>query len=66
MGVHEQPSGVRLVDANVEQQIELEYFEIIDTRNSYAHLGGDHSGILAPADLHDRVERLIHSRHLRA
>jgi hypothetical protein len=33
--------------------------EIVDTRNSYAHLGGDHPTALAPDDLHDRVERLI-------
>jgi hypothetical protein len=33
--------------------------EIIDTRNSYAHLGGDHPNALEPDELHDRVERLI-------
>jgi len=33
--------------------------EIIDTRNSYAHLGGDHPNALAADELHGRVERLI-------
>jgi hypothetical protein len=33
--------------------------EIIDTRNSYAHLGDDHPNALATDQLHGRVERLI-------